>query len=47
MDPPIKWRELVQAVAGKPWICVRHDAPILIESKILILQAVQRSREQS
>ena len=47
MDPLIKERELVQAIAGSPWIHVGHDAPILIESKILILQAVERSCEQS
>jgi hypothetical protein len=44
-DAPVKWRELVQAVAGEHW--VRHYPSILLESKILILQAVQRSREQS
>jgi hypothetical protein len=46
MDMPVKWRELVEPVAGKHWIHARHNAPVLIESEILILQIMKCRREQ-
>jgi len=44
---PVKLRELIRPISGKPWIDVRDEAPVLIESEILILQFVQRGSEQS
>src|SRR5262245_23868679 len=35
MNSLVKQRELVQAVAGSPWIDICHSSPILIESEIL------------
>ena len=41
VDAPVKRSELLRPVAGQPWIDMRHHAPILIESEILILQTLQ------
>ena len=38
VDAPVERRELLRPVAGKPWIHARHDAPVLFESEILILE---------
>jgi hypothetical protein len=40
MDPPVKRRELVLPVAGKPWFHACHEALFLFESKILSLQTL-------
>src|SRR5207244_4253397 len=47
LDSPVKQRELVHAIAGRPGIDVGDHSPVLAESEILILQALQRGCQQS
>ena len=47
VDAPVQQRESLCPIAGQPWVDAHDDASVLVKSELLILQSLQRGREQS